>query len=116
MRAIRSAAASTRPLRGEYGYHSNSDFLAIRVSVIAWERQYLRMLCGPPKRAPRPDCFQPECGTPKVNRLVNASLMLTEPASIAPAIRRARASLRVHTVAESPYAESLASRTASSAS
>src|SRR6516165_6246352 len=41
MRAIHSAAASMRPLRREYGYHSNSDLGAIRVSVIAWERQYL---------------------------------------------------------------------------
>ena len=57
MRAIRIAVASTRPLRGEYGYQSISDFGAIRVAVIAWERQYLRMLYAPPKRAPRPDCF-----------------------------------------------------------
>ena len=63
-----------------------------------------------------PDSFQPPIGSEKQNTLVMASLMLTAPVSRRRATRSPRAVSPVHTVADNPYTESLASRMASSSS
>ena len=72
------------------------------IVVIDCGRQYLRIPCVPPSRAPTPDSFQPPWGIRSAKTLTNMSLRLTAPASRRRAICSPRARSRVQRLAESP--------------
>ena len=95
---------------------SSFFMVGMRGEVTACTLQYLWTPYAPPSRAPTPDSFHPLWGSGAANRLLKTSLTLTAPASSRRATRSPRSTSRVHTVADRPYGESFAIRTASSSS